>query len=190
MGKFLERKNSDDSHTNSVGLGGVFYYPASGIVNGTANGQRIGNQINLRNLDIAIRFDTHSTGDPVTFWRVIVGVWHDYQTSSPTPSELLEQTSDPNISPLRRLTLQEKKWTPLFDKRIIMQNGSLATGDFPSVMKWMKIRFSGKRLAKKHLTYSSSSIPNEGHFIFITNININVGLPGVAVYTRVTYTDA
>lgn len=191
INKFAERKYYDYSAQTSVPAAGQFFYFNSGIGQGvSAVGARIGNEIYARSLKIRLNYNCYSSFDPIFNTRIIIGCWKNYQSSTPSATQLLENvTSFYDISPFGRLNLQDKKWIPMYDRTFITANSSTAGNLNEKTEKYITLKFNGKRLPMKRHVYNSANYPQNVYFMWVGNQAINLSYPVMNVWSRFTYTD-
>lgn len=186
-----EKKYLDKSTTTQFTNVGTFFSPlgTGDITQGTSNvAQRVGNELRVRSLRIRFSFQTQNTLNIINGIRVIVGMWNDYQVSSPSVVNILANASTMfDISPYVREVLQSRRWTPMYDKSFLMNN---ANDMYWPCFKYMNLKFSGKKLPKKRVAFQTgASVPDHSYFVLLISNNASGTAPGVVIYSRLTYTD-
>lgn len=186
-----EKKYLDKSTTTSFTNVGTFFSPlgTADITQGTSNvAQRVGNELRVRSLRISFSFQALNAFDVVTGVRLIVGMWNDYQVSSPSTVNILANASTMfDISPYQREVLQSRRWTPMYDRHFLMSKN---TDDYYPSFKYVNLKFSGKKLPKKRVAFQAGgSVPDHSYFVLIMSNNASGTPPGVVIYSRLTYTD-
>lgn len=186
-----EKKYIDATATTFVTNVGYFFVVNSGLSQGDTATTRTGNEVYARSLKMRLLFLNNST-EQLVYWRVIVGCWKDYSVTSPSTTNILEAPTNQTLSPYYRLALQQRKWTPMYDKTFELNNSTAATSgsDVRSIIKILKLSFSGKRLPMKRIAYNAGSIPDHCYFVLMINSFAGAGnQPSAQGYARMTFTD-
>jgi len=170
---------------------GLFNYFNLTLPQGTAVGNRVGVKTHNRSFKIRGWLQGADVSGAMTQVRMIVGVWHDYYSSTPTAAQLLEQPASLQPSFWTRQTLQARKWTPMYDRvfNIIPRVASQPIAK-ESLFNY-SLSFSGKKLPKKDQMWNASGIPQDIIFMYIfSNYAGAAGsAPRASMDYRLTYTD-
>lgn len=183
-----EKKYSQDlNSTANVSNVGLTYLFNGTLLNGTTNTTREGSEIYLRSLQIRSELYITSAATDIAIVRIIIGVWHDYQSTSPTLTKILESpTSGYQVSPLNRETLQAKRWTPMYDRLVTL----MPRADSGTRLKMLRMNFAGKKLPHKKVSYSTASgAPNNVIFMFVLSGEVIAPFPVHICSWRYTFTD-
>lgn len=176
--------------TSSVYAGGtgagVFTYIVPSITQGTGVSERVGNQVRGRSLHIRLLIIAGGASTSQTRLKVLIGTWRDYQINTPLSTTLLNNTSVQSISLYNREPLQNKEWTPMFDKDYLMASLN-QSNTFPE-QKIVDLKFSGKRLPHKLRTFNSSGVAANQYFIYLQT-DQPLEPPLIYYQWRYTYTD-
>lgn len=174
------------SRTVSGSISGTFDYLAPTIAQGTTVSTRVGIQVTGRSLKLNLLFIANGSSTLITRVKIIVGTWRDYQVSSPTSAILLSNDSLQQISFNVREDLQNKEWTPMYQRDIMLANNG--EDNFYPAQKLIKLSFTGKKLPHKKRTFNSGGLADNQYFLYLqTDQAVN---PPVCYYGyRYTYTD-
>lgn len=122
--------------------------------------------------------------------RMVVGVWHDFSATSPTLTNLFEDPTSVVPTLYLRQNLQQKKWTPLYDRSWNLSGRSFTGTDPINTVRNFQINLRGKRLPKKEITYNSSGNPDHCYFFVLWSSWVAGGsAPDFDMDYRITYTD-
>lgn len=187
VNSFAEKKASDGNFLFNATNTGTFTVLNSGLPQGTGNFQRVGSQVTQRNLRINL-ICNNGAGAPIVYWRVVVGVWHDYTSTAPSTTAMFQNPTSQTLTMYNRIPLQQKEWTPMYDRTFQTYNNTTGYQGLP--VKVLKLNFRGKRLPNKKATYTSSSIVQDAYFILVFNSFVGVSsYPYAEGDYRITYTD-
>lgn len=165
---------------------GTFTYIIPSITQGTGISERVGNQVRGRSLHIQLLIIAGGGSTGQTRLKVLIGSWRDYQISSPTSTTLLNNTSVQSITLYNREPLQNKEWTPMFDKDYFLASNT-QSNTFPE-QRLIDLKFSGKRLPHKLRTFNSSGNSNNQYFLYVQTDQL-LDPPAIYYQWRYTYTD-
>lgn len=192
VNQFAEKKYLEQAISADIsGISGTFYYFNNAVQQGTTINQRVGDKTQARSLRIFGRLISHPSQTEIdTHWRIIVGCWKDYTVTVPVIASLLSVTGNPDCSLLARLPLQQRKWIPMMDKRIMTTKAVLGN-DVMHSTRYFDWKFSGKRLPMKRQTYTSANDPQNVYFLFLVNDSLDAPTqrPFVEFNSRFTWTD-
>lgn len=184
VNSFAEKKAKEGTIAGSVTNASTTTILNSSIVQGTGGNQRVGNNVYWRSLKLRLYFNNQNDADEVR-WRVIVGVWHDYSSTSPNQSAILQNPTAETTSFLNRNELQQKTWKPILDKTFTTRQ--ILAGP---LSKTMKINIHGKRLPNKRGTFAAGNVIQDAYFIYMQSSYVGVGTaPDVQGHYRLTFTD-
>lgn len=173
----------------SVSNSGSFIIFNGSIPQGTASNQRVGNEVQIRSIKVWNEAYLLNTAVDIARIRIICGIWHDYQTSTPTIAKILEGGSAGyTVAPFLRSGLQAKWWTPLYDRQIILTPKGQDEPGGMRLKQW-KFGFHGKRIKRGRIMYNSTGNPQEAYFMLVMSGEIGVPFPVHGYSYRVTYTD-
>lgn len=118
--------------------------------------------------------------------KIIVGTWRDYQISSPTSAYLLSHDSLQTISFHEREPLQNKVWTPMYERDLLMAD--IGQDNSMQGQKVIKLKFGGKKMPHKRRTFNGSGASDNQYFLYLqTDQPLN---PPVCYYGyRYVFTD-
>lgn len=160
---------------------------SAAISTGTSDSTRIGNQIDVRSLQVRflLRGNTGGTTTNQTN-RLIIGCWNEYfPDPTPTASELLVFNQSAITALYNRDTLSRRGWTPMYD-RVFHLNTDVDAG---VLEKAINLKFYGKRLPHKRKTFSASGTPDSVYFWMFINDDVGASANSYIVDYRMTYTD-
>lgn len=161
------------------------YILTPSIVAGTGESDRVGNNINVRNLKIRFHFHGNSLGTQIHRCRIIVGCWTDYYSVAPQDTDFYQTLTNQDLTPLLRPNLEAHRWKPMYDRTFLLGN---VDDDSIPADKYMFLNFHGKNLPGKHLSYNSGGSPNNVYFFCIKNQD-SVNFPTYTFCSRFTWTD-
>lgn len=189
LNRIAEKKFIDANFSGNVTVNSQIMYVGTNIGEGAQRNQRIGRLIQARSLKIRLKAWTNgswTTSDGPLEWRVIVGLWKDYQTSGTSVTQLMVDNTKPWLTMYERSPLQSKKWIPMYDGTF----RTYAEDAYQSPVHLKKLNFAGKRLPMKSKQFDAISVVNNAYFILIWNNYVGVGpYPQYDITTRFTFTD-
>lgn len=181
VNSFAEKKYVDYSTSGNATNGGTFLFFNTSIAQGTGSNARVGLKVFARSLRIRLLLKNDSGA--VRRWRIIMGVWNDYTSTSPSTTAILQNPTSESITLYKRETLQQKEWVPMYDRTMVLW-------DYPAPQKILKINLSGKRLAHKTNIFSTTNIVQNAYFMLILTDYAGVGpYPEYYLNSRLTFTD-
>lgn len=188
VNQLAEKKYQDAQYSNNISNAGYFWYFGQTIPQGDSGTTREGNQISMRSIKFTLLAGASQDGTyNETYYRVIVGVWKDYQSTSPSVAKILEAPTDQSKSPYWRTGLQAKTWLPMYDTKFTLSRRA-AGNNFPNT-KLIDLNFSGKRLPMKRVSYNTTGVPSHTYFVLLVTNYVGVAPPVAEGYSRVTFTD-
>lgn len=153
------------SVTISGSVSGSFVYLAPTISQGTGVNNRVGLQIMGRSLRLNLLFLANGSSTLITRIKIIVGAWRDYQISSPTSATLLSYDSLQQVSFHERGPLQNKIWTPMYERDIMLAD--IGQDNSLQGQKLLKLKFGGKTLPHKRRTFNGSGASDNQYFLYL-----------------------
>lgn len=178
---FAEKKALDGSAATTANNSGTITVLNGTLTQGTGSSARVGTTVRLRSVKIRLIFSNEASTTQARRWRITVGVWKDYDRTSPLNTRLYQNPTSESTTLLNREELQLMNWKPMFDKAFIVQQ--------PSWQRLMVLSFHGKKLPFKRVTYNAGGLPDYAIFVAITTDYVGASPPGFALNHRITFTD-
>lgn len=175
----LEHKFHIHSNNFNANIGGGFQ-KLTQVNNGTSDEGRIGDKLRLGSLRINYGYDRDPASVGNDRVRIIVFQWNDVDGAlTPALSEILQTTTDPILSMIKHDALRAGTISVMYDKVHTLDN------DDPygnaSIVLMPK---------RRNLQFDTGSAYGTGH-IFMLALGSNLTHPpGVAMYSKLNYTDA
>lgn len=179
-----------DAATAALGVdtAAVPIYSAIGsIAQGDTISSREGDRILLRSWNLNMNF---GAGTGLCWVRVIVGCHRDkLNAASFAASDLMQSTTNYQISPYNREPLERKEWIPMYDKTFLMQGTNAGLGAAASYKK-IQLMFSGKRLPMKSVRFNNAGTPDHNYFWLVySNLVPGATAPSFQTQNRYTWVD-
>lgn len=125
--------------------------------------------------------------------RVMVVCWKDEQFAPPSSvGDFLTYTSSAQLmtSPHNRVALQNREWLPMYDRTFQLKHPESTVPGGPSTQKHMNLKFFGKRLPMKRMTFNAGNTPDHRYYLLVMSNLTGVTEGSVTTFiSRITYTD-
>lgn len=155
------------------------------ISQGSGQGQRIGQKIKIRSITLTVQTQLVAGYSP-SLQRLILGVWRDYWTTTPSASKLVDDPTDPWKTMYKRDNLVAKLWRPIYDRKW----DQTYTDPTTSRYKYQTFKLFGKRLPTKTIDFNGGGIESAYYFMYLWDTSVGAAPFNALSYrTRVTYTD-
>lgn len=166
-----------------VNAGGILQTGFSTPVQGDSDGERVGDQINIKAFNF--RFDL-VYGDATNEFRVILFRWYqDNNIATPTIAQVLQNAAFPINSGINHDSLKANKLHIMHDKVYsLTQNGNNGA-------LHRSLTIVGKKLGRKKIEFNNAAITGS-NLIYAVFISDSIAAPNPTInwYSRLTYYDA
>lgn len=179
---FAEKKWLDNQSSTPVSNAGAVILFNDVIAQGTGSNQRVGLEVQAKSLKLNLVFGREAATPGTRRFRLIVGCWHDYTSTTPTISQILfNPTLD--YSMYDRVRLAQKEWTPMYNRQFTIQGDGI-------VNKTINLSFFGKKLPNKRVVFNSSNVVQNAWFLAVFSDYVGAGpFPQMFYTSRLTFTD-